>query len=39
MNLPIEFEKKIEGLFWVMSGMISYTAMTITDFRRSDSIP
>ena len=38
MNLPIEFEKKDEGPFWAMSGMISYTAMTITDFRHSDSI-
>lgn len=38
MNLPIEFEKKMRP-FWAMSGMISYTAMTITDFRRSDSIP
>ncbi len=38
MNLPIEFEKKNEGLSWAMSGIIFYTAMTITDFRHSDLI-
>ena len=38
MNLPIEFEKKMKAAFWAMSGMISYTAMTITDFRHSDLI-
>ena len=37
MNLPIEFENKMKP-FWAMSGMISYTAMTITDFRHSDLI-
>ena len=38
MNLPIEFEKKMKA-FLGDEWMISYTAMTITDFRRSDSIP